>query len=481
MKRFNSFACFLYFALLTILCACSEDSKIDELSSSSFAPENPAGNEFVFYPSADRWSIRVIPGSESDNGLIQLNSSSYRTEKFNCYYEKTSSTTASLYFFFNAYVNIGGNKIGTFHSYDYTLTFTSEHHGRYTCSYQKNNGETENLSGQFTYNTDETPEINEEKPGEDNEGDNGDNNEPDDEEGANITISNPTVSDISNTSATIKGTILADKDGVFQARGICYSTTPEPTIDSSVKNQDSDIINVDIAGLRAGTTYYVRLYAKVNNQIIYGNVISFKTTGSSEEKVDLYLVSIGEKRNVTLKAATNNVYEFGLCYGNTPQPSIYDKTTAIGYDTEWTLKLEKGKTYYIRAYYKDGTEFKYFPDSEIEVTTLGGDMDINSVITYTGQDIYGYPEYYNADLVIEYKNLPEGTYEVFCNVREGGGTYNFPKFTAYINGGSGEVEFELGFNWFGEGATNTSDVKTYVTNIETNVLYSITEYKYRRK
>ena len=39
-----------------------------------------------------------------------------------------------------------------------------------------------------------------------------------------------------------------------------------------------------LAGLKAGTTYYVRAYAKSGAEVFYGNELSFTTTAKEESK-----------------------------------------------------------------------------------------------------------------------------------------------------------------------------------------------------
>lgn len=74
-------------------------------------------------------------------------------------------------------------------------------------------------------------------------------------------------------------------------RGVCYSTSQNPTINNSTIVAPTDgagnfTISVDGTGLftpfyyvSSNTTYYLRSYVKINNTVYYGNEVSFRTAG----------------------------------------------------------------------------------------------------------------------------------------------------------------------------------------------------------
>lgn len=80
-------------------------------------------------------------------------------------------------------------------------------------------------------------------------------------------------------SATSGGIISDDGGSEIISKGVCWSTTPDPTlnnsfVDSSTGNLD---FNSEITGLEDETTYYVRAYIKNEFDTFYGNQVSFKT------------------------------------------------------------------------------------------------------------------------------------------------------------------------------------------------------------
>jgi hypothetical protein len=84
---------------------------------------------------------------------------------------------------------------------------------------------------------------------------------------------------ITRTTATSGGNIPSDGGRVITASGVCWSTSPTPTIANS-KTTDGVTTGSyisSITGLNAGTTYYVRAYATNAVVTVYGPQISFTT------------------------------------------------------------------------------------------------------------------------------------------------------------------------------------------------------------
>ena len=112
------------------------------------------------------------------------------------------------------------------------------------------------------------------------------------------------VANITQTTATSGGIVISGGNAAVTARGICWSTSQNPTIDDNKTVDGSGIgsFTSNITGLTANTTYYVRAYATNEKGTNYGQQRSFKTNGTinGHEYVDLGLPS-------GLKWATCNV------------------------------------------------------------------------------------------------------------------------------------------------------------------------------
>ncbi len=76
-------------------------------------------------------------------------------------------------------------------------------------------------------------------------------------------VSTSSISNVSSNSATCGGNVTSDGGSTVTARGVCWSTSQNPTISSSTTNDGTGTGSFisSITGLTAGTTYYVRAYA----------------------------------------------------------------------------------------------------------------------------------------------------------------------------------------------------------------------------
>lgn len=95
------------------------------------------------------------------------------------------------------------------------------------------------------------------------------------------TLSTTTVGNITATSASSGGNISSDGGATVTARGVCWSTSANPTIADSKTTDGSGTgsFTSNLTGLITGTLYYVRSYATNSAGTAYGNEVSF-TTGS---------------------------------------------------------------------------------------------------------------------------------------------------------------------------------------------------------
>ena len=88
-----------------------------------------------------------------------------------------------------------------------------------------------------------------------------------------------TVTAITATSATCGGNVTSDGGATVTARGVCWSTSQNPTVSDSYTCDGSGTgsFTSSITGLAAGTTYYVRAYATNSEGTSYGIQVSFTT------------------------------------------------------------------------------------------------------------------------------------------------------------------------------------------------------------
>ena len=97
-----------------------------------------------------------------------------------------------------------------------------------------------------------------------------------------LMVTSPTVSSISGSSAIVSLTATGSH---ITHRGVCYSTSPNPTIsDDKVYSTSKDMV-LTIGGLAKSTTYYVRGFVQTSYDVVYSDEVSF-TTSSSESTED---------------------------------------------------------------------------------------------------------------------------------------------------------------------------------------------------
>ena len=172
-----------------------------------------------------------------------------------------------------------------------------------------------------------------------------------------------TTADLTNllsTSATSGGNITSDGGDPVLARGVCWSTSENPTIADS-KTSDgagNGTFVSSIANLTPGVTYYVRAYATNIIGTSYGNQVTGKTVAQ------LPVVTTTSLSNVAATTATSGgavssdggstVTAKGVCWGTAPSPTIAGSKTSDGTGTgsftSAITGLTPGMTYYVRAY-----------------------------------------------------------------------------------------------------------------------------------
>jgi len=96
------------------------------------------------------------------------------------------------------------------------------------------------------------------------------------------------VTNIRHTSASCGGVIVYDGGEAVTARGVCWSTTQNPTVADSKTTDGSGTgtFTSEITGLTTTTTYFVRAYATNSKATSYGNELVFKTYTGTITDVD---------------------------------------------------------------------------------------------------------------------------------------------------------------------------------------------------
>ena len=194
------------------------------------------------------------------------------------------------------------------------------------------------------------------------------------------TVTTAQVSNITQTTALGGGNVTNDGGASVTERGICWSTSHNPTTSGSHATSGTGTggFTVDMTGLAANTTYYVRAYAVNSQGTAYGNEVSFTTS----QDISAPTVTTSDVTNITQTTAqgggnvTNDggaaVTERGICWSTSHNPTTSGSHasggTGIGNFTVQMTGLTANTTYYVRAYATNSQGTSY--GSEVSFTTL---------------------------------------------------------------------------------------------------------------
>jgi len=176
------------------------------------------------------------------------------------------------------------------------------------------------------------------------------------------TVTTASTTNITYNSATSGGTVTAAGGSSVTARGVCWSTSPSPTIADPHTTDGSGLgtFTSQITGLEPSTTYYVRAYATNSFGTAYGNEESFTTlTAPFPPTVDFVAsdtsVSIGAVIDFT-DLSTNGPTSWSWSFvGGIPSSSNVQNPTGIlySYPGEYTVCLTASNQYGSNTLCKD--------------------------------------------------------------------------------------------------------------------------------
>ncbi len=251
-----------------------------------------------------------------------------------------------------------GTGTGTFSS---SLTGLTQGTHYYMRAYATNNGIT-NYGNQREFDTDDTP-----------------------------TVTIVRVYNIEATSAKVESD--ADDNGeTITEKGVCWSTTQDPTISDSHTSDGSGtgVFTSSITGLSQGTTYYIRTYATDSLGTGYSDNVSFTTDDiPSVSSTDVHSIGVTTailKGNVTSDNG-DSVTQRGVCWSTSINPTLADSYSSSGSDEgEFNANisgLTRDTKYYARAYATNSLGTSY--GDNIEFTTR---FQLRNMLNFDGIDDY---------------------------------------------------------------------------------------------
>jgi uncharacterized protein (TIGR02145 family) len=204
------------------------------------------------------------------------------------------------------------------------------------------------------------------------------------------TISTFEISNISSTGASSYVTITNDGGDSVSERGVCWSTTSNPTTSNSKTTDSTGIgsFSSRITNLTPGITYYVRAYATNSAGTEYSNQVSFITILSKPTILTTSISSITS--NATLSGGNiisnggETILVRGVCWNTSANPTTANNKTTDGSGTgKFTSSitgLSPNTTYYLRAYSTNNSETNYGNEISFKTHDLGQFTDIDENI-----------------------------------------------------------------------------------------------------
>lgn len=193
------------------------------------------------------------------------------------------------------------------------------------------------------------------------------------------TITTKTISNIMDSTATCGGNITSTGGGTIISKGICWSTSPNPTISNStaIDTSAQNNFSCSMTGLYPGITYYVRAFATNGGGIAYGTQRSFTTKNIPTVVLDSVTDMLNTSVFCTGHITNNGGYSVttrGFCYDTLPNPTLANNFTTNGTGTgDFSGQLDglrPGITYFVRAYATNLLGTAYSNQITITISTI---------------------------------------------------------------------------------------------------------------
>ena len=208
------------------------------------------------------------------------------------------------------------------------------------------------------------------------------------------TVSTSEITNITPYSATGGGTVEDGGNTAVTARGVCWNTSQNPTLDDNFTINGSGMgsFTSQLTNLEATTIYYVRAYATNKAGTSFGNQVSFSTetlttptvTTSNISNVTLYTATGG---GTVIDGGNTSVTARGVCWSTSQNPTLNDNFTIDGSGTgnfiSELTNLETTTTYYVKAYATNSGGISY--GSQKSFTTLTPPCEGQTSFEYEGQ------------------------------------------------------------------------------------------------
>ena len=270
-------------------------------------------------------------------------------------------------------------------------------------------------------------------------------------------VTTTVISYITQTSAYCGGIVTSVSNDPVTARGICWSTNPQPTIADAHTNDGAGVGSFTglMSGLTPNTTYYARAYATNSIGTAYGMAVPFTTND---------VTAVAELPTVITSPVTNIIQNFancggmvtadggapvtarGVCWNTTGNPSVTGMHSSdgsgLGEFTSNIAGLTVNTTYYVCAYATNSAGTAYG-----EVISFTPGVSCPGTPTVTDYDGNTYNTVQIGTQCWMKENLRVKHYADGTNIALGDVSSAYPFRFYPDDNDSTEVEYGLLYNW----------------------------------
>jgi len=211
-----------------------------------------------------------------------------------------------------------------------------------------------------------------------------------------VNIDTVSITNVGETTATFNGDLISDGGDTSAVRGFVYATTPNPTTANSVVTDTitgQGTYSLNVTGITSEITYYVKAYAIVFGETIYGDQLTFITashcvnwtaanTGGGKMSTQGYVdfTAILDGRTIAVSSCEGNVTEYTIPGVILPYPcSIPIEFTTSPFAT-WDTNLLRAVTgkvlnslkYSVYVEFTDGSYYQINNEQTYGTVTPGG-------------------------------------------------------------------------------------------------------------
>ena len=177
-----------------------------------------------------------------------------------------------------------------------------------------------------------------------------------------LSYQTPTVeavapTDITYTTFTCGGNVTDEGSFPVTSRGVCWSTSPNPTTNDNYEPRGSGTgaFSYTVFGLSPNTTYYVRAYAINQVGQAYSEQMIVTTLANTKPTVTTLSASgLGKCIGSITSTGGLSITDRGFCYSTYPNPTIVESHFSVdagdGQFSAMLPDLVEGTTYYVCAY-----------------------------------------------------------------------------------------------------------------------------------